>query len=111
MIYDRLVSLNGEKSVRANALELLENVIEPDIRKKLTPIFNDEATGGSKRLTRDSVLAEFMERQDRWRALCALFMIKALKIKHLYPQVETAATSGTPVVATVAQFLKKKMTH
>ncbi|MBI4510205.1 MAG: hypothetical protein HY698_11270 [Deltaproteobacteria bacterium] len=99
---------NGEASVRASALELLDNLIENPLKSVLLALFEESGTGratpartGWRRVpprSRVETLRALATDPDPWLRSCALFAIGEAQIVELSPEVHAAASDPDPRV-------------
>ncbi len=104
VIYDRLVELNSDKHVKANALELLENVLEPELCRALCPLFDESQWERMQKKDLDEVVGEFLESRDRWLIVCAIFLIVELHLERFYSRLEDVVHSQVPIVREAAEI-------
>ncbi|OGX03264.1 MAG: hypothetical protein A3G87_04905 [Omnitrophica bacterium RIFCSPLOWO2_12_FULL_50_11] len=110
VIYDRLVELEPDQHIRANALELLENVVEPELSLKLRPIFEESVSTET-----DEGLAEttrkFLASHDMWLQICAVFLIAELALSDLYATLHERAYSDSPMIREAVGIALAKIGH
>jgi ATP/ADP translocase len=113
VIYDRLVELESDRHIRANALELLENVVEPEISRRLKPILDNRSDRLPGKKSLDQTIGEFLRSKDRWLEVCTVFFVAELNLKQFYDNLKTSAHSGVPIVKEAAEIalLKIDNTH
>ncbi|HLD56550.1 MAG TPA: hypothetical protein VJA00_02915, partial [Candidatus Omnitrophota bacterium] len=104
VIYDRLIETASDKRVKANALELLENILEADLSRALSPLLEHSNLGEINTKTLDELILEFLESGDRWLSVCAIFMIVELHLSHFYYRLNGALQSRIPVVHEAAEI-------
>ena len=110
VIYDRLVELESDQHVRANALELLENVVEPELTRKLRPVFEESVQiDGGVRL--EETIRSFVRSQDMWLQICAVFLIAELGLSDLYPELSERLYSDTPMIREAVGIASTKIGH
>jgi len=98
-LHDAYVGVRSPNpTVRANALEFLENVLAPDVRHLLLPLLDsqvsvDERIALANRLvgapveTAQEAVATLLGSDDPWLRSCAVYAIGALELHELEPEV------------------------
>lgn len=109
VIYDRLVEIDPDKHVKANALELLENVVEPELYRALYPVFDETQWEGTQKKGFDEIIEEFLTSGDRWLTICAVFLIVELGLVRFYTRLEEIGHSQVPIVREAAEIASVKM--
>ncbi|MBI3999778.1 MAG: hypothetical protein HY351_04105, partial [Candidatus Omnitrophica bacterium] len=104
IIYDRLAELDLNKHVKANALELLQNVLEPELCRALYPVLDDAQWVEMRKKSLEEVVREFFESQDQWLVICAIFMVVELRLDHFRSQLEGMGHSQIPVIREAAEI-------
>ncbi len=104
VIYDRLVEDEADKHVRANALELLDNVLEPELSWLLHPVLDEDRWMEAPKRRLEEILEEFLTSQDRWFSVCAVFLIAELRLNGFYSKLKTALHSQAPLVREAAEI-------
>jgi hypothetical protein len=94
-------------TARANAVELLEIILEPEIRYLLVPVMEGETERlleigknvfGIVRCSFEERLAELAAESDSWLRSCALYQIGLLGLESLQAEVEEANYCEDPLV-------------
>ncbi|MFH1809837.1 MAG: Npt1/Npt2 family nucleotide transporter [Pseudomonadota bacterium] len=96
------------KIVRANAAELLDNLLDKEIGRLILPIL-DEGSAEQKisfgadafeiaRRPRTEWLGAFLESDDTWLRVCALYDIGETGLRDFVPQVESGLRDPDPVI-------------
>ena len=111
VIYDRLVEDEADKHVRANALELLDNVLEPELSWLLHPVLDEDRWLEMPKRKLEEILEEFLTSQDRWFSVCAVFLIAELRLSGFHSKLEAALHSQTPLVREAAEIALLKAEH
>ncbi|MBI4394772.1 MAG: MFS transporter [Candidatus Omnitrophica bacterium] len=109
VIYDRLVEADLDKHVKANALELLQNVLEPEISWTLSPVLDEVHWAEMQKKDLEEIIREFLESRDRWLTVCAVFLIVELQLHHFHPQLKEAAHSQIPIIREAAEIALLKI--
>ncbi len=109
VIYDRILEDESDSTVRAHAIELLENMIKPDLFKLLLPVIDQNRWQKEKREDAQEIVKRFLLGQDRWFSVCAIFLVAELKMKELYPLLDQIILSKISIVKEAAEIAKKKL--
>ncbi len=109
VIYDRLVELEPDRHIQANALELLENVVEPEIAGKLKPLFEDGVNHPHSEENILETIKNFLSLEDRWLRVCAVFLIAELGLHEFRDDLKSAENSGIPVLQEAASLALLKL--
>ncbi|MBU1863396.1 MAG: hypothetical protein KKH94_07035, partial [Candidatus Omnitrophica bacterium] len=117
-VYEGL--MKGNVYVRANSLELLDNIIAKKVKKKITPIidgelslFGPERAGyftSKMQVARIDALRDALYSGDRWLCVCALFMAEKFKLHELYTDIEEVLYTKDALCREVASFIYTKIT-
>ena len=114
----RAVLQGNDHSQRANAIELLDNIIERDLKMLLLPLIESPAAQvcglaqqrfGIPCLSRTQRLAYLTGYNDAWLQSCTIFEIGRLRLHALSDHVLTALESDDPLVRETAQVASRKM--
>lgn len=100
------------KVVRANAIELLDNLLEKDLSRLIMPILDEapmlqkiefgQNACQVKRRSREDWLGVFLASQDTWLRVCALYDVGETGLDIFTLQVEEALTDPDPLVRETA---------
>ena len=105
VVYDRLTDFEQDADIKANALELLDNVLEAELFRAVAPLFDEgQSRGALEDFHRSVLLEDFLKGQDRWLAVVSIFLIIALEVKELYPLIEAVKHSSVPIVREAAEI-------
>ena len=100
--------LSADPAVRANAVEFLDNVLEPQqLRHQLLPLFDDQVTTAQRAALAGSVVGATMNTpqeaistllasEDSWMRSCGLFAIGTLQLRELEPELDRALAGADP---------------
>ena len=100
---------SGDSAVRANAVEFLDNVLEPQqLRQQLLPLFDDQVTPaqraaaavgvvGATTSTPEEAVRTLLASEDSWMRSCGLFAIGTLELRELEPELDRALAGGDPL--------------
>ncbi|MBI1978335.1 MAG: MFS transporter, partial [Candidatus Omnitrophica bacterium] len=111
VIYDRLVDPDSNQHVKANALELLQNALEPELSWALCPVLDENYWERIKKKDLDTIVIEFLESQDRWLVICAIFLIVELHLDQFYSKLDEILRSKLPIVHEAAEIALMKIGH
>lgn len=113
LIYKGMI--NGNVYIRSNALELFDNIVDAEIKKKVLPILDGELSlfGQSKArvssLTIDSdgldVLKEGLRSEDNWIVLSSILIILKLELTDLYSDLRKSVKGREGVLKDAASFV------
>ncbi len=109
VIYDRLIEIEVDKHLRANAVELLQNVVDPELYHLLCPILDDAQWEETPKKKLDEIIEELLESQDRWLTVCAIFTIIELNLNKFFPSLEDATHYRTSLVREAAEIAVMKI--
>ena len=100
---------SDDSAVRANAVEFLDNVLEPQqLRQQLLPLFDDQVTPaqravaaggvvGATMSTPEEAVRTLLASQDSWMRSCGLFAIGTLELRQLEPELDRALVGADPL--------------
>ena len=100
---------SDDSAVRANAVEFLDNVLEPQqLRHQLLPLFDDQVTPAQRAVAAGSVVGATMSTpeeavrtllasEDSWMRSCGLFAIGTLELRELEPELDRALAGADPL--------------
>ncbi|OGR11900.1 MAG: hypothetical protein A2341_15240 [Deltaproteobacteria bacterium RIFOXYB12_FULL_58_9] len=110
---------SGQPTTRANAVEVLDNLLDNEEKPFVVPVVEDTtsarklAAGAEvfsiERRDRASRLEELLESKDEWLQLCAATAIGAWKIDSLESKVQVLLESGNPVCRETALYVLHKL--
>jgi len=103
---------HASHTVRANALELLDNLLEPEDKRLVFPIIDDESTHeqrlhraeelGLREFARSDALAEILRSDDSLLVLCAMDAVQAQDLNALEAEIARATRHMDPMVRETA---------
>jgi AAA family ATP:ADP antiporter len=111
VVYDRLVEKETDKQVKANALELLENVLEPEISWLLLPVLDEDSWRAAPKTALEKIVEEFLISQDQWFTICAIFLIAELRLSDFYSKLDDALHAQTSIIREAAGIALLKTTQ
>ena len=110
--------LSADPAVRANAVEFLDNVLEPpQLRQTLLPLFDDQVTTaqraaaaggvvGATLNTPEEAVRTLLASEDPWMRSCGLFAIGTLQLRELEPELDRALAGAEPIERDAARVAK-----
>jgi len=109
VIYDRLPEAKQDKNMKANVLELLQNVADPDIYKELRVIVDKKKEKQISDEIIEHVISNFVEGHDLWLTICAMLLIVELNLTHLRPLIERMTSAQMSIVRQTAEIALIKL--
>ena len=102
-------AIPDSSAVRANALEFLDNVLKPELRRLLVPLLDtqvsiDERIAIANRLvgapleTTEQAVETLLASEDPWLRSCAAYAVGALQLRNLEPQLRRFESSADPAL-------------
>jgi AAA family ATP:ADP antiporter len=106
--------------IRANAVELLDNILSRNIKRMLFPIIESSPKtvsmgqasallGSSKSMTEKEAITALIDGRDDWLKACALHTVGESKMVELQEYVKEACVSSNPLVRESAEFAWRKI--
>ncbi len=106
---------SNRKSLRANAVEFLDNLLHSDVRKYLIPILDEDASEialrrgsemfGIRFETEEEALLHLINGRDFWLKACAIYHAGGVKSERLREIILQARTDSDPVVRETANLI------
>jgi AAA family ATP:ADP antiporter len=111
---------SGNAAVRANALEFLDNILQPQLRSLVVPLLDSyvsvtERVRQANRLlgtameSREQAVEVLAASDDSWMRSCAAYAIGALKLVSLAPELEKWINDPDPLLRETARAAKKRL--
>jgi ATP:ADP antiporter, AAA family len=109
-LHDAYVGLRSTSSaMRANALEFLDNVLQPDLRRVLVPLLDSQVTieeriaiadrlVGAPVGTAEEAVATLLASGDAWLRSCAVYAVGALQLHGLAGEVRRFKAAPDPAL-------------
>jgi AAA family ATP:ADP antiporter len=109
-LHDAYVGVRSSNPiVRANALEFLDNVLKPELRRLLVPLLDsqvsvDERIAIANRLvgapleTAEQAVATLLASEDSWLRSCAVYAVGALRLHGLEGELRRFEAAADPVL-------------
>ena len=96
-------------TVRDNALEFLETVLKPELRRLLLPLLDSQVTiderisianqiVGAPVETAEQAIATLLASEDAWLRSCAVYAVGALRLHNLEPDLHRLAEAADPTL-------------
>lgn len=96
-------------TVRDNALEFLETVLKPELRRLLLPLLDSQVTiderisianhiVGAPVETAEQAIATLLASEDSWLRSCAVYAVGALRLHTLEPDLQRLAEAADPTL-------------
>lgn len=107
--------ISGQKTLHANSVEFLDNLLHSDVKKYILPILDDvvpeaafqkaEDLFGVRRKTREEALVYLTDSNDNWLRTCAIYCSIGIDSKRLGIKVRNAKNDPDPVVRETAELV------
>ena len=109
-LHDAYVGVRSSNpTVRANALEFLDNVLKPELRQVLVPLLDSQVTVderieianrlvGAPLETPDQAVATLLASDDPWLRSCAIQAVGTLRLAGLAPELKRYEDGPDPLV-------------
>ncbi|MDP3722074.1 MAG: Npt1/Npt2 family nucleotide transporter [Candidatus Omnitrophota bacterium] len=110
LVYEQMRA--SETYIRTDALELLDNLVDPEMRSVLFPVLDEDRflsmadeppAGEQASATVHRVLHEGIWGQNRWLSVATLCAIGRLRLTAMRPEIEQASRQTIPVTTTAAK--------
>lgn len=120
-IEDAYAALGDESStVRANALELLDNVLSPDLRRLVVPLVDPQVSFaervdranrlvGSPVRSREEAVQALMASDDPWLRSCGVWAVGALRLESLTGDLDKLAATGDPLLKETVRAARERL--
>ncbi len=121
-IEDAYAALGGDNaSLRANALELLDHVLSPDLRRLILPLVDPQvsvaermrlANGlvGAAMTTREEAVRALMAASDPWLRSCGVWAVGALRLTSLSGELDRLAGTSDPLLRETVRAARERLT-
>jgi ATP/ADP translocase len=107
--------ISRQKTLHANSVEFLDNLLHTDIKKYILPILDDvvpevtfqkaEDLFGVSRKTREEALVYLINSNDIWLRTCAIYCSIGIESDNLEKRVRDAKNDPDPVVRETAELV------
>ena len=119
-IYDAYLGVVSKKSdLRANAVEFLDNILDPNLKRLIIPIIEETAPNilidktrhihGFALPTEQESIEFLLHSEDIWLKVCTLYYIAEGKDEGFFEEVERLVNDPNPVVKETAEYCLKKV--
>ena len=109
-LHDAYVGVrSGNPTIRENALEFLDNVLKPDLRRLLLPLIDSHVTieeritianqlVGAPLETAEQSVTTLLASEDPWLRSCGAYAVGALRLHHLEEDLQKLADIPDPTI-------------
>ena len=120
-LHDAYVGVRSSNAaVRANALEFLDNVLEPELREVLVPLLDSHVTTaerieranrlvGAPLESAQQAVATMLASDDPWMKSCAIHAAATLQLRSLAPELKRHESAPDPLVRQAAAAARRRM--
>jgi ATP:ADP antiporter, AAA family len=120
-LHDAYVGVRSSNAaVRANALEFLDNVLTPELRRVLVPLLDSHITVDERIQLADGLVgaplenaqqavATLLASEDPWLRACAIQAVGTLQLTSLAPQIDRYAAAGDPLVRDAVRTARARL--
>lgn len=120
-MYSAYVGLQSQNpSVRANALEFLDNILQPQVRSLIVPLLDSQvsvkervalANGllGTLVETPEQAVAALVASDDPWMRASGAYAIGMLRLTSLAPELDRLASSDDPLLRETVRAAREKL--
>jgi AAA family ATP:ADP antiporter len=120
-LHDAYVGLrSSDELVRANSLELLDNVLQPDLRQLLVPLLDSQVSVaerieranklvGAPLDTAEQAVATLLSSEDSWLRSSAIYAVGALQMRELTGAIERFADDEDPVLRQSVKAARRRL--
>jgi ATP:ADP antiporter, AAA family len=121
-MYSAYVGLQSQNpSVRANALEFLDNILQPQVRSLIVPLLDSqvsvrERVALANRLlgmsveTPEQAVAALVASDDPWMRASGAYAIGMLRLTSLAPELDRLASTDDPLLRETVRAAREKLT-
>jgi ATP:ADP antiporter, AAA family len=120
-LHDAYVGVRSSNSlVRANALELLDNVLGPELRQVLVPLLDSQVTTeerialanrlvGAPLDTAEQAVATLLGSEDAWLRSCAVYAVGALQLHDLEDELRRFDETADPILKQSVRAARQRL--
>jgi AAA family ATP:ADP antiporter len=105
---------SGNPTVRENALEYLDNVLKPDLRRLVLPLIDSHVTieerivianqlVGAPLETAEQAITTLLASEDSWLRACGAYAVGALRLHNLEPDLQKLADTPDAAIRETVQ--------
>ena len=100
--------ISNNQDLRANAVEFLENILDPDLKRIIIPII-DYSTGTYSTADYDlkiknGIFPELLKENDSWLKVCTIFCIAETNLKNYESEIRKLTTDQDQSVKQTAEY-------
>ena len=111
---------SGNPTVRENALEYLDNVLKPDLRRLLLPLIDSHVTieeritmanqlVGAPLETAEQAITTLLASEDSWLRSCGAYAVGALRLHNLGPDLQKLADTPDAMIRETVQVALNRL--
>jgi hypothetical protein len=120
-LHDAYVGVRSTNpTVRANALEFLDNVLKPELRHLLVPLLDAQVTieerialadhlVGAPLDSTEQAVATLLASEDGWLRSCAVYAVGALQLRSLAPELKRFEEASDPVLRENVRTARRRL--
>jgi hypothetical protein len=120
-LHDAYVGLRASNpSIRANALEFIDNVLKPELRPLLVPLLDAHVTiqerieiadrlVGAPVETAEQAVATLLASEDTWLRSCAVYAVATLQLRGLDATLQRFETSGDVLLQESVRIARRRL--
>jgi AAA family ATP:ADP antiporter len=120
-VYDAYVGLrSANAAVRANALEFLDNVLKPELRRVLVPLLDSQISMeermtmanrlvGAPLETTEQAVSTLLASEDPWLRSCGVYAVGVLHLHKLEPELHKFGTAADPALRDSVQTALQRL--
>ena len=106
--------------MRANALELLDNILSPDLRRLLVPLVDPQVSVGERIeradqivgapvQSREEAVEALIASDDPWLRSCGVYAVGALRLTSFSQQITRFADADDPLLRETVRAAKERL--
>ncbi len=114
MYFSYLGLLSNKEDLRANALEFLDNVLAPELKRQVIPLIEHQTVAALFEFARDQYRSDIpsdegclrilLYHRDLWLRCCTLFVIAHRQLTDYHPDVQAMLEDPNPLVRETARY-------
>ena len=119
MYFAYLGLLSNKQDLRANAVEFLDNVLDPRLKRQIIPLIEHSSTDALVTYAQENLkttvpndegcLDMLLTHRDQWLRCCALFLIAHRKLLGYRTRVDELTRSNHPLVRETASYAQQHL--
>ncbi len=113
---------SGNRELRANALELLEHILNPSLRSLLLPLVDPSVTADERVRTANRIVGaevrsqvegvrELLQSEDPWIRSCGAYAAGTLLLRELEPDLDRCLDADDALLRETARAAKTRLGH